>query len=187
MPEYLERDIELMQKAHVNCVSLGVFAWSNLEPEEGVYTFDWMTKVIDNLYAAGIDTILATPSGARPAWMAQKYPEVLRVSNTLKRNTFGGRHNHCYSSPVFREKVRQIDSRLAKRYGGHPGAILWHISNEYGGECFCPLCRVNFRELKRRPAPTCLHPCRLLRTAPIRWSISSGGKAEAPARNFTAR
>lgn len=150
-PDILKRDVELMREAGINCVSLGIFAWSSLEPEEGVYTFDWMTEAVDRLYGAGIRVILATPSGARPAWLAEKYPEVLRVSDSLARAAFGGRHNHCYTSPVYREKVRQIDQRLAARFGGHPGVILWHISNEFGGECFCPLCRAAFREwLKRK-------------------------------------
>ena len=73
-PDILERDIELMQKAHVNVVSLGIFAWCTLEPEEGRYNLDWMQEIIDRLYAAGISIDLATPSGARPAWLAKKYP-----------------------------------------------------------------------------------------------------------------
>ena len=150
-PDILKRDIELMKKAHVNCVSVGIFSWASLEPEEGVYTFDWLTNVIDNLYKNGIHTILATPSGARPIWMAQKYPEVLRTSNTLVKNQFGGRHNHCFTSPIYREKTKQIDLQLAKRYASHPGVILWHISNEFSGECYCPLCQAAFREwLKKK-------------------------------------
>ena len=35
-PDILAKDIELMKKAHVNVVSLGIFAWAALEPEEGV-------------------------------------------------------------------------------------------------------------------------------------------------------
>jgi beta-galactosidase len=150
-PDILEKDIQLMKQANINCVSMGIFSWINLEPEEGVYTFDWLTKIIDNLYANGIYTVLATPSGARPAWMAQKYPEVMRVNQDGVRLKFGGRHNHCYSSPIYREKVRQIDTRLAKQYAGHPGVILWHISNEFSGECYCPLCQEAFREwLKKK-------------------------------------
>ena len=68
-----------MKKAHVNTVTLGVFSWSTLEPQEGVFELDWLADIIHNLYANGIYTILATPSAARPAWMAHKYPEVRRV------------------------------------------------------------------------------------------------------------
>lgn len=145
-PDILEKDIELMKKAGINSVSLGIFAWSALEPQEGVYTFEWMDQTIDRLYQNGIFTILATPSGARPAWMDEKYPEVRRVLANGKRNHHGGRHNHCITSPVYRQKVHEMNTLLAKRYGSHPGVILWHLSNEYGGACYCELCRQKFRE-----------------------------------------
>ena len=144
-PEILERDVQLMQQAHVNCVSVGIFSWALLEPEEGRYDFVWLDQVIDRLWKGGIHVILATPSGARPAWMAQKYPEVLRVNKQLERNHFGGRHNHCMTSPVYREKVRAINHALAERYSKHPAVILWHLSNEYIGDCYCPLCQEKFR------------------------------------------
>lgn len=144
-PEILERDVQLMQQAHVNCVSVGIFSWALLEPEEGRYDFVWLDQVIDRLWKGGIHVILATPSGARPAWMAQKYPEVLRVNKQLERNHFGGRHNHCMTSPVYREKVRAINHALAERYSKHPAVILWHLSNEYSGDCYCPLCQEKFR------------------------------------------
>lgn len=150
-PDILDRDIEMMHKAHVNCVSIGIFSWALLEPEEGVYDFDWLDEVIDRLWKGGIHIILATPSGARPAWMAQKYPEVLRVESNFQRNHFGNRHNHCPSSPVYREKVQAIDTQLAIRYAGHPAVILWHLSNEYSGDCRCPLCQEKWRTwLKER-------------------------------------
>ena len=145
-PDILERDVEMMRKAHVNIVSLGIFAWSTLEPREGDYQLDWMASVIDRLYAAGISVDLATPSGARPAWMAQKYPEVRRVNADRVRQLFGDRQNHCYTSPVYREKVRLMDQTLARRFGRHPGVIMWHISNEFGGECHCALCQQAFRD-----------------------------------------
>ena len=145
-PDVLAKDIELMKKAHVNCVSLGIFAWSHLEPEEGVYDFSWLETIIKRLYENGIYTILATPSGARPRWMAQKYPEVLRVANNGVRNAYGDRHNHCLTSPIYRDKVKQINTRLAQHFAGNPAVILWHISNEYSGACYCPLCRKAFIE-----------------------------------------
>lgn len=145
-PEVLEEDIRLFRKAHINCVSLGIFSWAKLEPEEGVYDFGWLDEIIDRLYANGIYTVLATPSGARPQWLAQKYPEVLRVRPDGLRNFYGHRQNHCYTSPLYREKVTQIDTRLAEHYANHPAVILWHISNEFGGECHCELCQAAFRE-----------------------------------------
>ncbi len=144
-PDILERDVEMMHKAHVNCVSIGIFSWALLEPQEGVYDFAWLDDVIDRLWKGGIHVILATPSGARPAWMAQKYPEVLRVNDKYQRYHFGGRHNHCLTSPVYRRKVREMDTRLAQRYAGHPAVILWHLSNELSGDCWCDKCQAKFR------------------------------------------
>lgn len=144
-PDILEEDIRLMKEAHINCVSVGIFAWAALEPEEGVYQLDWLEEVIDRLYRNGIYTVLATPSGAKPVWMSEKYSEIRRVTADLRREETGGRHNHCYTSPFYREKVRAIDTALAKRFADHPGVILWHLSNEYGGECYCPQCQAAFR------------------------------------------
>lgn len=144
-PEILEQDIQMMKEAHINTVTLGVFSWAVLEPEEGKYDFEWLDGIVDRLIKEGFSIILATPSGARPKWMADKYPEVLRVDANRQRALYGYRHNHCYTSPVYRQKVREINMRLAERYGSREGVILWHISNEYGGECHCPLCQEAFR------------------------------------------
>ncbi len=146
IPGTWDEDMRLMKKAHCNLMSVGIFSWAALEPEEGKYDFDWLEEILNKLHENGISALLATPSGARPAWMAQKYPEVLRVNETLERNPYGNRHNHCYTSPVYREFTRRIDSELARRFGSHPAVVGWHISNEYGGVCYCPLCQAAFRE-----------------------------------------
>ena len=145
-PEILEADLRILKASGCNVVSMGIFSWSMLEPQEGVFQLDWMEKIIDQLYAQGIRVILATPSGARPKWLADKYPEVLRVDERRVKQLFGARHNHCLTSPVYREKVARIDEELSRRFGHHPGVILWHISNEFGGDCHCPLCQAAFRE-----------------------------------------
>jgi beta-galactosidase len=150
-PHILEEDIRLMKLAKCNVMSIGIFAWSALEPVEGKFTFEWLDNVIDRLYENGIYVILATPSGARPAWMSQKYPEVLRVGANRVRNLHGLRHNHCYTSPVYREKVQIINTKLAERYAKHPAILMWHISNELGGDCHCDYCQKAFRDwLKKK-------------------------------------
>ena len=144
-PDILKEDIRLMKLAGCNLMSVGIFAWAALEPEEGRYTFDWLESVLDELHAGGISVFLATPSGARPAWMSQKYPEVLRVRPDGLRNFHGNRHNHCYTSPVYRGFVQKINRALAGRFGRHPAVKGWHISNEFSGDCHCELCQTAFR------------------------------------------
>ena len=144
-PDILKRDVELFLKAGINTVTMGMFSWALLEPEEGRYQIDWLVEIVERLYQNGIYTILGTPSGARPQWLAKRYPEVLRVNEQRQRNLFGGRQNHCYTSPVYRQKVRGINLLLAKALGNHPGVLLIHLSNEYGGDCHCPLCQEKFR------------------------------------------
>ncbi|MDR2376543.1 MAG: beta-galactosidase [Treponema sp.] len=146
-----KEDMRLAKLAGVNTLSVGIFSWTALEPEEGVYRFEWLDEVMDLLAANSIAAVLATPSGARPAWLSKKYPEVLRVNEMRLRNVHGDRHNHCLSSPVYREKTQAINRLLARRYKDHPALAVWHISNEYSGSCHCPLCQTKFREyLKTR-------------------------------------
>ncbi|GBF74903.1 beta-galactosidase [Paenibacillus sp. 598K] len=150
-PGILDEDDKLMKLARANTMSVNIFGWSALEPEEGVYRFEWLDEVMDRAAARGGHIILATPSGARPAWMSERYPEVLRVGANRVRNLHGLRHNHCYTSPVYREQTQRINRMLAERYCSHPALILWHISNEYGGDCHCELCQEAFRNwLKER-------------------------------------
>jgi len=145
-PDILQEDIRLMKKAGINTVTLGVFAWSAYEKEEGIYTFDWLESIMDDLYKNGIYTVLATPSAARPAWLDAKYPDAMRTDDSGVRIHHGVRHNHCMSSLNFREKVGQIDKRLAERFAHHPGLIMWHISNELQGSCYCDQCISRFRK-----------------------------------------
>jgi beta-galactosidase len=150
-PDVWPEDMRLMKLAHCNTMTVGVFAWTALEPEESHFTFDWLDRIMDMLAENGSHVVLATPSGARPAWLSARYPEVLRVRPDQGRNLQGGRHNHCPTSPVYRSKTSEINTRLAERYKDHPALLVWHVSNEYSGECHCDLCRAAFQDwLKRK-------------------------------------
>lgn len=147
--EIWKEDMRMMKLSHSNVMSVGIFSWSFFEPEEGRYDFTLMDEIIDMMYDNGVYAIIATPSGARPPWLAQKYPEVLRVDESRRRQIYGDRHNHCMTSPVYREKTAAINRALATRYKDHPGLILWHVSNEINGECHCPLCQKAFQDWLR--------------------------------------
>jgi len=149
-PEVIDEDFRLMKLAGCNAFSIGIFGWTSYERTEGEFCFDWLDRILDRMAEAGNKVILATPSGAKPAWMSKKYPEIRRVNATDWREPHWHRHNHCWSSPVYREKVRIINTRLAERYSGHPALAMWHVSNELGnddlaGQCHCGLCLGNWR------------------------------------------
>ncbi len=147
-----DEDMRLMKKANCNEMTMGIFSWSTIEPREGEFDFSVLDEMINRVYENGGRVILATPSGARPRWLAEKYPEVLRVDEYGRRKLFAARHNHCPNSPIYREKVRIIDEKLAERYGNHPAVLGWHLSNEYNtGECWCDNCKAAFHKfLKAR-------------------------------------
>lgn len=144
-PEIIEEDLRLIPQAGMNCVSLGIFAWPALEPEEGLFTFEWMDRMMDSLHARGLRVILATPSAMRPAWLARRYEEVRSVGPDGRRASHGWRLNLCPSSPIWREKITTINRELARRYSHHPALLLWHVSNELSNECHCDLCMAGFR------------------------------------------
>jgi len=144
-PKIWEEDIRLMKLAKCNVMSVGIFSWTALEAEEGKFDFSWLDNIMDKLVENGIYVLLATPSGARPAYLSAKYPEVLRVGPNRVRILHGQRHNHCFTSPIYRKKCKVINRKLAERYKNHPALLAWHVSNEYNGACHCHLCQEAFR------------------------------------------
>src|SRR5574337_277197 len=56
-PDILAQDIALMQASKVNTVSVGIFAWSALEPREGEFHFDWLDKIFDDVLNLGDVTL----------------------------------------------------------------------------------------------------------------------------------
>ena len=151
-PQVWDEDMRLMKLADCNTMSIGIFSWVSLEPEEGKFTFGWLDEIMDKLAANRAFAVLATPSGSKPAWLSEKYPEVCRMTAQGLRQPHQGRHNHCRTSPIYRQKCHIINEHLAHRYKDHPALLVWHVSNEYNGEdCHCPLCYAAFQEwLKKR-------------------------------------
>ncbi|MCU0315957.1 MAG: beta-galactosidase [Fimbriimonadaceae bacterium] len=143
--EIWDRDIELMQKAGWNIATLPVFGWAALEPEEGVYTLDWLQEILDKLQAGGIRVCLATATASVPAWLAHRYPDVLITMSDGKKRKHGDRHVFCPHSPNYRRLASNLVRKIAETFGHHPAVALWHINNEYGWQCYCDLCAAEFR------------------------------------------
>jgi len=127
-----EHDLALMQAAHINVVRLGEFAWSSLEPSEGRYNFGWLDRAISKAATHHIKVVIGTPTAAPPAWLTQKYPDVLRRNEDGSREEHGNRLQYSFASPHYRVFAREIAYRLAQRYGKNPAVIGWQIDNEIG-------------------------------------------------------
>ncbi|WP_432245472.1 beta-galactosidase [Arthrobacter sp. G.S.26] len=125
-------DIALMQEAGINLVSVGIFSWVLLEPREGEYDFEWLDHLVDLLTDAGISIDLGTPTAAPPAWFWKKYPQAHPVTRDGITLGNGSRGMASPSSPDYRRAAANITEQLARRYGSHPGVVLWHVHNEYG-------------------------------------------------------
>ncbi|TCC00306.1 beta-galactosidase [Micromonospora zingiberis] len=130
-------DVALMRQARVNLVTVGVFAWSRLEPAPGRYTFDWLDQVLDLLHAGGIRVALATPTASPPPWFSSAHPGALPVTADGVRLHHGSRDTYCAAAPAYRTAALRIAAALADRYAHHPALALWHVHNEYGTSCHC--------------------------------------------------
>lgn len=141
-----EEDMRLLKLAHVDIVTLNVFSWAMLQPSEDRYDFSKLDKIMEMVRKNGLKVFLATSTGAHPAWMARKYPDVLRTGNTGLRRKFGRRHVSCPNSPAYRKYAAMLVEKLARRYAEYDNIVAWHISNEYGGVCYCENCEKAFRK-----------------------------------------
>lgn len=143
--EIWAEDMRLLKEANIDIVTLNVFSWAALQPSEETYDFSKLDKIMEMVRDNGLQVCLATSTGAHPAWMAKKYPDILRTEfNGLKRK-FGGRHNSCPNSPTYQKYSVRLAQKIAERYRDYNNIVAWHISNEFGGECYCENCEKAFR------------------------------------------
>ena len=146
-----EEDMRLFHQAHIDLVTLNVFSWAALQPDENTYCFDRLDKILNLARENGLRVCLATSTGAHPAWMAKRHPDVLRTRFDGIQRKFGFRHNSCPNSPTYRKYSALLAGKLAERYREMGHIAAWHVSNEMGGECYCENCEKAFRVwLKKR-------------------------------------
>jgi beta-galactosidase len=143
--EIWQEDMRLLGLAGIDILTINVFSWASLQPSEDSYNFSLLDAIIETISGAGMKICLATGTATHPAWMARKYPEVLRVTSDGSKRKFGDRQNSCPNSPVYRHYSALLARKLAERYGKLDNLVAWHISNEYGGYCYCDNCEKAFR------------------------------------------
>lgn len=140
-----EEDMRLFKLAGIDILTLNVFSWAAIQPSEDTYDFDRLDRIMELVRKNGMKVCMATSTGAHPAWMAKRHPDILRVDFEGRKRKFGGRHNSCPNSPTYRKYAPLLAEKLAERYKEYDNIVVWHIANEFGGECYCENCEKAFR------------------------------------------
>jgi beta-galactosidase len=134
-PEHWPRDrwetyARQMRELGLEYVRIAEFAWSRIEPQEGVWNWAWLDEAIEVLAAEGLKVVLCTPTAAPPAWLVQQHPDILPVDGAGRTRTHGSRRHYDAASTTFREHSRRITREIAGRYGSHPAVVGWQLDNE---------------------------------------------------------
>ena len=129
-----ESDLERMKEAGIKVVRVAEFAWNTVEPEEGVFTFEFWDEFLDLAESKGMGVIFGTPTATPPAWLTEKYPEVLNCDIYGNRINHGARRHYNYNSPIYQKLSHRIVKKEAKHFGQHPAIIGWQLDNEFNCE-----------------------------------------------------
>ncbi|MCR4738970.1 MAG: beta-galactosidase [Lachnospiraceae bacterium] len=140
-----DKDMILLDKAGIDIVTLNVFAWAMIQPSENVYDFSDLDSIVKRVTDKGMKICMATSTAAYPAWMARKYPDILRVDYQGRKKKFGARHNACPNSETYRKFAPLLAGKLAEHFKDCDSIVVWHINNEYSGSCYCENCERAFR------------------------------------------
>ncbi|MEE4195883.1 MAG: beta-galactosidase [Anaerolineae bacterium] len=138
-------DAEMMQAAGMNVVRMAEFAWTRMETKPGEFTFGWLDKAIEILAAHGIQTVLGTPTASPPAWLMNSDESMYLVTEEGVRRTYGNRREYCPTHAGYRQASDRICTAMALYYADNPNVIGFQTDNEFGDNCFCPLCRQGFQ------------------------------------------
>ena len=154
LKETVIEDMKFFKLANINTVTLPVFSWALLQPDEDTYNFEWLDDILEILKKNDIYVCMATSTAVQPNWMSRKYPEILPVDFEGHKRKFGGRVKFCPNSEKYREFSVNLATKLAERYKDYPNIIAWHIGNEYDNYCYCDHCENKFKEWAKKKYKT---------------------------------
>jgi len=125
----LEKDVQMMKAAGINVVRIAESTWSTVEPQDGVFDFTHIDRVLNAMYKAEIKVIIGTPTYAVPTWLARKYPDVLAIT-PQGQNQYGVRQNMDISNKNFRFHAERVIRKIMEHIKDHPAIIGFQVDNE---------------------------------------------------------
>ncbi|WP_222940431.1 beta-galactosidase [Hymenobacter sp. BT491] len=127
--ERLDKDVQMMKAAGINVVRIAESTWSTVEPQEGVFDFSHIDRVLNAMHKADIQVIIGTPTYAVPTWLVRKYPAVLAITPT-GQNQYGARQNMDITNPDFRRHAELVIRAMLGHVKNHPAIIGYQVDNE---------------------------------------------------------
>lgn len=127
--ERLDKDVAMMKKAGINTVRIAESTWSTCEPQEGVFDFSHVERVMDAMEEAGINVIIGTPTYAVPTWMVKSHPDIL-ATTVNGRGIYGARQIMDITHPVYRYYGERVIRELMKHTAHRKCVIGFQLDNE---------------------------------------------------------
>lgn len=125
----LDKDIDMMKKAGINTVRIAESTWSSCEPQDGVFDFSHVERVMDAMEEAGINVIIGTPTYAVPAWMVKAHPDV--IATTKKgAGIYGARQIMDITNPVYLFYAERVIRKLMEISAHRKCVIGFQVDNE---------------------------------------------------------
>ena len=125
-----DRDLQKMAEMGFEFTHFAEFAWAQLEPEEGVYRFEWLDRAIALAAKYNLKVILCTSTATPPVWLVRKHPDILITREDGTRYDHGSRQHASFSNEFYRSYALKMIEELAKRYGNDARVVGWQLDNE---------------------------------------------------------
>lgn len=127
-------DLQRMKECGIEIIRIAEFAWNLIEPEDGVFTFDFWDEFMTLVAEEKMKVIFCTPTATPPQWLSKKYPEILNAD--IDGNTIypGLRRQHNLNSKIYRDYSARITDKLAEHYVNNANVIGWQLDNEINCE-----------------------------------------------------
>ncbi len=134
-PSLWREDLKRMKEAGIETVRIAEFAWNKFEPHEGEFTFEFFDSFMELTLEEGMNVIFCTPTATPPAWMSEKYPEILNADARGNLYAHGLRRHYNLTSEKFLFFSERISEKIAEHYSKYPNIVAWQLDNEINCDC----------------------------------------------------